>query len=176
MNVGSTRRPESVNELRHQLLALSLIQGKNQRPTLRAVPICDFASRRKLHPHHSQYLASRIFAPRGTVWTHIHAVPASVRADPSGLVLPRYEGAVSRVAFRDPKYFALTMTGHLLPHTSAAPGRMDRLGRWQGLHEYVSHTVPSCEDSGCQVLRMVRVQLFFAKRSPQIGTARSVGR
>jgi|SRR2546429_9281257 len=27
----------------------------------------DFASRRKLHPHHSQYLASRIIAPVGTL-------------------------------------------------------------------------------------------------------------
>jgi len=50
----------------------------------------------------------------------------------------------------------------LLPHTSAAPGRMDRLGRWQGLHEYVSHTVPLgakildakyCEWCGCNFLR-----------------------
>ena len=30
----------------------------------------------------------------------------------------------------------------LLPHTSAAPGRSDPHARWQGLHEYVSHTVP----------------------------------
>jgi len=30
--------------------------------------LADRASRRKLHPHHSQYLASKIFAPTGTLW------------------------------------------------------------------------------------------------------------
>jgi hypothetical protein len=50
MNVSSTRRPESVNELRRQLLALSLIQGKNQRPTLRAVPICGLRFAKKVAP------------------------------------------------------------------------------------------------------------------------------
>lgn len=30
----------------------------------------------------------------------------------------------------------------LPPHTSVAPGRIDPIGRWQGLHEYESHTVP----------------------------------
>ncbi len=30
----------------------------------------------------------------------------------------------------------------LRSNTSAAPGRTDPIGRWQGLHEYESHTAP----------------------------------
>src|SRR5437879_7729556 len=37
--------------------------------------LADFASRRKLRPHHSQYFASRIFAPAGTLWVSYSLSP-----------------------------------------------------------------------------------------------------
>jgi hypothetical protein len=60
------------------------------------------------------------------------------------------------------------------PYTSAGPGRIDPLARWQGLREYETHRVPVgamildakyCELCGCT---------FFAERDPKIGTAPSV--
>jgi len=53
----------------------------------------------------------------------------------------------------------------LRPHTLAAPGRIDALARWQGLHEYATHRVPVgamildakyCEMCGCNFLRRGR--------------------
>jgi len=50
----------------------------------------------------------------------------------------------------------------LRPRISAAPGRIDALTRWQGLHEYETHRVPVgavildakyCEMCGCSFLR-----------------------
>jgi hypothetical protein len=51
------------------------------------------------------------------------------------------------------------------PHTSAVPGRIDPLARWQGLHEYETHRVPVgamildakyCEFCGRNFLRKAR--------------------
>jgi hypothetical protein len=50
-------------------------------------------------------------------------------------------------------------------HISAAPGRIDPLGRWHGLGEYETHRVPVgamildakyCEMCGCNFLRRAR--------------------
>jgi hypothetical protein len=50
----------------------------------------------------------------------------------------------------------------LRSHTSVAPGRIDPLTRWQGLHEYENHRIPVgamildakyCEFCGCNFLR-----------------------
>ncbi len=85
MNVSSTRRPESVNELRHQLLALSLIQGKNQRPTLRAVPICGLRLAKKVAPAPFAVLGIQNLRTEGNRVGHIfmQSLPASEPIHPA---------------------------------------------------------------------------------------------
>jgi hypothetical protein len=65
-------------------------------------------------------------------------------------------------------------------HTSAAPGQIDPLGRWQGLHEYETHRVPAgamildakyCEMCGCNFLRRARSRdRYCSKCRPTILT------